>query len=159
MGFVDGALVVGNGGGAASGVDGGKHAAPAQAGDLQAGIANGAGGAFDAHGLQHVAPGRDGRDGVAGAAFDAGGQIPLAFDGDGVERGGGGRGHQAMPFVVSRARMRATARSGSRSRPALSARRNNSAKWLMERADCWPPSMVKWFWWPFSQAMNTTPVL
>ena len=30
--------------------------------------------------------------------------------------------------------------------------------WML-RADCWPPTMTKWSWWPFSHAMNTTPVL
>ena len=56
-------------------------------------------------------------------------------------------------------RIRATAISGSRSSPALSARRNSSAKCRMDRALCWPPTMTKWSWCPFSQAMNTTPVL
>ncbi len=34
-----------------------------------------------------------------------------------------------------------------------------SAKWASERALCWPPTIVKCDWWPFSQARKTMPVL
>ena len=55
--------------------------------------------------------------------------------------------------------MRRTASSGCSSRLAASARRNSSARCGSERVLCWPPTMVKWLWWPLSHAMNTTPVL
>ena len=52
--------------------------------------------------------------------------------------------HQAAtPRVAITRRMRAAALSGSRSRPAASARRNSSARCSVERALSWPPTSVK----------------
>src|SRR5688500_730428 len=66
---------------------------------------------------------------------------------------------QAHPCTASSCRMRAQASGGSASRPEASARRNSSLRWRMWRADCWPPTITKWSWWPLSHAMNTTPVV
>ena len=51
--------------------------------------------------------------------------------------------YPSTPCMASMVRMRAAAMSGSRSRPAASARRNNSARCNRERALCWPPTMTK----------------
>src|SRR5262249_12676027 len=66
---------------------------------------------------------------------------------------------QLHPRVARSCFIRAHARGGSDNRPAASAKRKSSLKCRMFRADSWPPTMTKWSWWPFSQAMNTTPVL
>ena len=66
---------------------------------------------------------------------------------------------QLIPFVASNCFMRAQASGGSASSPAASASRKSSARCSTLRADCWPPTITKWSWWPFSHAMNTTPVL
>src|SRR5207245_1298796 len=60
-------------------------------------------------------------------------------------QGGGTRRahHAAMPRVARTPRMRAAARSGSASKPAVSASRNSSARCKVERALSWPPTMVK----------------
>ncbi len=43
------------------------------------------------------------------------------------------------------------ARAGPRRRRAGTPRRSGAS----ERALCWPPTIVKWRWWPFSQARKT----
>ena len=108
-----------------------------------------------------VAPGRDRRDAVPRAALDALRERPLVPHRHGVERAGA-RAPPSMPrrASASSARMRAQPPAPGRAaarprRPAGTARRDAGC----ERALCWPPTMVKWSWWPFSQAMNTTPVL
>ena len=53
--------------------------------------------------------------------------------------------HPSTPRAASTVRIRWTANSGSRSRPAASASRNSSARCKVERALSWPPTMVKWF--------------
>src|SRR4051812_48920726 len=80
------------------------------------------------------------------------------FDVVGLERERAERS-QAHPCISSNWFMRVQASGGSVSRPAASARRKSSLKCSRWRADCWPPTMTKWLWWPFSHAMNTTPVL
>src|SRR5688572_20164067 len=71
----------------------------------------------------------------------------------------GPEGGQPHPCIASSCFMRAHASGGSESSPAASASRNSSLRCRMCRADCCPPTITKWSWWPFSQAMNTTPVL
>ncbi|MFN9938974.1 MAG: hypothetical protein ACK56I_05825, partial [bacterium] len=73
---------------------------------------------------QLVPPGRDAGDAVAGAALDALGQGPGIAHADRVERE---RGGHATPCTARSWRIRAAAISGSRSSPALSARRNSVA--------------------------------
>src|SRR6185503_18548210 len=66
---------------------------------------------------------------------------------------------QPHPCKARSCFMRAQASGGSASSPAASARRNSSLKCCTWRADCCPPTITKWSWWPLSHAMNTTPVL
>src|SRR5205807_9110008 len=66
---------------------------------------------------------------------------------------------QLHPCSASSCFMREQASGGSDSSPAASASLNSSQKCSRWRADCWPPTITKWRWWPLSQAMKTTPVL
>src|SRR5262249_58821638 len=67
-----------------------------------------------------------------------------------------GRCDQSTPANLSTVRIRSVASSESRSRPAWSDRRKISARWTAERPLSRPPTILKWSWWPFRYAANTT---
>ena len=146
-GFVDGAAVVVERSTASGFVGSGKHAAAAQARDVQRCVADQLAGLVDAHGLDDVAPRRDGRDSRALAAVDQLRQRPRlhgrGIDGEQLGVMGKIAHHAITPRIAITMRMRAAARSGSASRPAASARRNSSARCKVERALSWPPTMMK----------------
>ena len=110
-----------------------EHAAAAIAGQVQARIAHRARGALEADASDLAAPGIDGANVLARAGIDDLEQIALLADRRRVQRQpaviGRKIAHQASkPRVASTAFIRSVASSGFASRPALSARRNNSAK-------------------------------
>src|SRR6266850_3587224 len=75
------------------------------------------------------------------------------------ELGVGRFAHPPTPLMARKCLILDAASSGSRSKPAASARRKVSARSTTERADCWPPTMTKCSWWPFNHARNARPVL
>ena len=110
--------------------------------------AESANGAIEADAGDLVAPGIDGADAVARTGLDDLQEIALLPDGRRVQRqpaviGGEIAHHASMPRVARKAFMRCVASSGLASRPALSAKRNSSAKCKVERALSCPPTMVK----------------
>src|SRR5690606_16858520 len=114
----------------------------------------------EAQGGDLVPPGPDPAEAMPRAALDDLGEAPLLANRGAVQREPvGARRGQRHPCSASSSRMRRQASSGSASRPAASASRKSSAKWSTFLADCWPPTMTKCSWWPFSHAMKTTPVL
>src|ERR1700741_382197 len=89
-----------------------------------------------------VAPGIDGADAVPRTGVDNLHKIALLADRCSVERqpamvGGKIPHHASMPRTLSTPFMRRIASSGLASRPALSARRNSSARCAVERALSW----------------------
>src|SRR5262245_8219728 len=125
-----------------------EHAAAAIAGEIEPGIAHRANGAVKPDAGDLVAPGIDGADVLARAGVDDLQQVALFADCRRVQRQPAmirrKIAHQAsMPRVAKNAFMRRVASSGLASRPALSARRNNSAKCSVDRALSCPPTMVK----------------
>src|SRR6266536_4281822 len=143
--LLDGAAVLLEGGGEPRAAACGEKTAAAQPGPGQAGVADPELRLLESERRNLVAPGRDAADAVPLAAGDDLVELPLRPHGGGVERQQRGIGaHQAsMPCVASNARMRRAARSGSRSKPALSASRNNSDRCRIWRALCWPPTIAK----------------
>src|SRR5262245_50871254 len=122
--------------------------APAAAGEIKSGVAHRAPGAIEPDGGDLVAPGIDGADAVAGAGVDDREQIALLADRRRVQRQpamiGREIAHQtSKPRVARNAFIRWVAASGLASSPALSARRNSSARCKVERALSCPPTMVK----------------
>ena len=151
-GFIDGAAVIVERGPAPRFVGGGKHSAAAQASHAQTAGADEACRARKPALLDDVSPRRDSFDARACAAFDrllerprfhrrgVDGQRPVIL---------GEVAHQAStPRIAMTARMRRAARSASARSPAASASRNSSARWRVERALSWPPTIVKWSWSP-----------
>ena len=97
--------------------------------------------------------------------------VPGAAQRRGVDREpavvGGEVAHGDRRRPVSRRRRAARAGASCARRPAPAARAGRphrragtaSARCSSERALCWPPTIVKCDWWPFSQARKTMPVL
>ena len=143
--LVDRAAIVVDGGGAAGGVGGRKHAAPAKPGDAQAVGADDARRLGEADLFDLVAPRRDRRDAAGEAGVDRLVHRPLLANGGEIDRQPLDRHGrpQFSPPTASTLRMRPAARSGSRSTRAWSARRKSSARCTSERALCWPPTMTK----------------
>ena len=148
LGLVDGLAVVLERGAQAGGIGSGKEAAAAVAGDADAGLPDLACRRIETGCLHLIAPRTDGADAAPRAGLDDGRQGELLAHRRRIHRQEREialeLAHQAIPCTASTALMRARARSGSRSRPARSARRNSSARCGSERALCWPPTMTKW---------------
>ena len=129
----------------------GKHSAPADARDADAGVAHEP--SSDVHSclMELVPPYSDRRHAVSRAAVDdlskrralrrrlVKAQAPNIGQRRGVER----LGAHAMPATAKTAFARAAASSGSSISPAESASRTTSARWMTERALSAPPSMRK----------------
>ena len=146
-GFVDRAAVVVERRAPPGVIGGGKHAAAAKAGDGHPVRADEFCRALEAAGLHDVAPGRDRGNAGAGAAFDELLERPRLHR-HRIDREQGAvlrkvAHHACTPRAAITWRMRPAARSGSASRPAASASRNNSARCRVERALSWPPTSVK----------------
>ncbi|MDT4853188.1 hypothetical protein FQZ97_874450 [compost metagenome] len=171
LGLVDGAAVVVERGLQAGRVGRGKEAAPAVAREADAVRLQLLRHLVEPDGRDLVAPRADGADAAFGALVDEAVQrhlgARLLADGRRVDRQpvvvlreiAHGFAQPSTPCKASNVFMRRTASSGCSSRLAASARRKSSAKCCSERVLCCPPTIVKCFWWPLSQAMNTTPVL
>jgi hypothetical protein len=125
-----------------------EHAAAAISGKRKPGVADCLGGALDPGRRNLIAPGVDRANAVPRAGLDDVEQCALLAHGRSVQRHpamvAAQVAHQAsIPRAARTVRIRATARSGSRRRPALSARRKISARCTVERALSWPPTSVK----------------
>src|SRR5690606_32949106 len=143
-GLVDGAQVIVDLGLASLGSFGRKHAAAADAGDLDPVVADDAGGFIEADGFDLVPPGRNCCNTSTPAAFDGFGEAPDLAGGGEIQRDST-LGHGVSTLLTSStAFMRFTARSGSLKTRALSARRKSSLRCWTERVDCWPPTIWKW---------------
>src|SRR5206468_7811284 len=126
-----------------------EHAAAAIARQFEPGVAHRARGAVEANGRDLVAPGIDGANAVARAGVDDLDEVALLADRRCIQREpaviGRKIAHQgSMPRIASTVFMRRVASSGLVSRPALSAKRNSSARCSVERVLSCPPTMVKW---------------
>ena len=125
-----------------------EEAAAAVAGQNHARILELASRGCEAGRLHLITPWIDGPDAAPGAGLDDGRQCELLSHRRRVDRemrhAAREVAHQTIPCTARTVPMRLRARSGSRSRPARSARRNSSARCGSERALCWPPTMTKW---------------
>src|SRR5436305_858075 len=126
----------------------GEHAAAAIARQVETRVADETHGAVEADGRDLIAPWIYGADAMPRAGLDHLSEVALLAQRRGVERqpamvGGKIPHHAAMPRVARNVVMRRVASSGSASSPALSARRNSSARCSVERVLSWPPTMAK----------------
>ena len=140
-------------------------------------VAEAAGAGLDPHRLQRLAPGRDGRDAVAGAALDRLAQIPSLAHRRPVQRQvveaarkiahlfpllrRAVRPEVSGPDAVNRHDM-AHARDrqlGIAQQPGGIGEPEQLGQMERRAGALWPPTMVKWSWWPLRYAMRTTPVL
>ena len=147
LGFVDGAAIVVTRFDAARRIRR-EHAAATIARQFESSVAHRPHRTVEAYGRHLVAPGIYGADAMPRAGLDDGDEIALLADRRRVQRQpamiGGKIAHQgSMPRVASTVFMRRVASSGLERSPALSAKRNSSARCSVERVLSCPPTMVK----------------
>src|SRR5437762_5054655 len=135
----------------------GEEPAAAQRGDPQTRLVYQIDAALQAERGHLLAPQADVRDPGGDAAAHQLVQR-LVLGGRDVQREPLQIAHCGTPATVKYARARAAARSASGSRPASSASLRSPAQCAGDLPACSPPTIVKWSWYPASQARNTMPV-